>query len=68
MDYISLKHDVTDLDKQASDWKRKLELLQVCVIVVKSQWVKLASQAHRIKAGICITCVLPRVREQACIG
>lgn len=30
MDYISLKHDVTDLDKQVSDWKRKLELLQVC--------------------------------------
>jgi len=29
MDYITLKHDITELDKQASDWQRKLELLQV---------------------------------------
>ena len=29
MDYIKLKHDVTELEKQASEWRRKLELQQV---------------------------------------
>jgi len=32
MDYISLKHDITELEKQASDWRRKLELLQVRIV------------------------------------
>ena len=29
MDYIQLKHSVTELEKHASDWKRKIELLQM---------------------------------------
>lgn len=29
MDYIQLKHTIMELDKQATDWRRKLELLQV---------------------------------------
>lgn len=26
MDYIKLKHDVAELDKQAADWKRKIDI------------------------------------------
>ena len=29
MDYIQLKHSVTELEKHASDWKRKIDLLQM---------------------------------------
>lgn len=32
MDYITLKHDVVELDRQTNDWKRKMELLQVCFV------------------------------------
>ena len=29
MDYIQLKHSVAELEKHASDWKRKIDLLQM---------------------------------------
>eukprot|EP00983_Pelagomonas_calceolata_P058880 1145672-Pelagomonas_calceolata.AAC.3 len=38
MDYITLKHDVSELDKQVSDWRRKLELLQCAVCSVQNEW------------------------------
>ncbi len=27
MDYIKLKHDVTELEKHLGDWRRKIEIL-----------------------------------------
>lgn len=27
MDYIKLKHEVTELEKQLTDWKRKIDIL-----------------------------------------
>ncbi len=29
MDYIRLKHDLLELEKQAVDWRRKIEILQM---------------------------------------
>jgi hypothetical protein len=51
MDYIQLKHGVVELEKHASDWKRKIDLLHMERNRTRQVLKSVASMAGAAHAG-----------------